>query len=172
MTEQELANIRSPYLANINVLKAETEQRINSIQEELNEISYRFQTDKSLSSDRSENMDFQILKDKQDAKTSIRMKLESRLDAISNRNVNYIHTGDVKLDSVVHLSVKSIDKRPPVGNTSFDFMLVEHELGDPVKKLVAIDSLVGKSILGKLQGETAIVFAPKGRIEYLIERVY
>ena len=172
MIDQSLIGVSQELDGVVRSLIDSTELELNKLGEEIEELNVKLQG-KEMRVDRSENADFQIANDSRAMKTALANLLNKRIKSLSSEVNSYTPTGFITLGTTVDLRVKSVDGKPAkLPKTQFVFKLVQHDTSDSLKGLVAIDSPVGAALLGRTSGETIIVDALGGRIEYLIERIY
>jgi transcription elongation factor GreA len=81
-------------------------------------------------------------------------------------NVQVIDPKDFPNDKIYILSqVRLLNKKT---NKEIDYLLVSEEEADYDKNKIAVNSPIGKSLMGKKAGEIATVKVPAGTVEYEI----
>jgi transcription elongation factor GreA len=109
--------------------------------------------------DLSENAEYDAAKEAQELLERRIAKLESLV-----ANARVLSKEDVNTSMVFILSrVKVKNKR---NSKEATYMLVSEEEADIKSGKISIDSPLGKGLLGKKVGETAIVEAPAGKLEF------
>lgn len=159
---------------NNNIVAAieSSKEELNRLMVEIEELNVKLQS-KDMRVDRSENADFQIANDSRAMKVATANLLNKRIESMSQELKTYIPTGFITLGTTVEIKALTVDGKPKnLPKDKFLFKLVQHDTGDSLQSLVAIDSLVGKAIVGRTTGEIVSVVAPIGKVEYRIERIY
>lgn len=149
-----------------------TRKELDKLNSDIEKLNVKLRG-KEMRVDRSENADFQIANDARAMKTALANLLNRRIASISSEVNSYTPTGFITLGTTVELRVLSVNgKSPNFEQQNFIFKLVQHDTSDSLLNLVAIDSPVGSAILGRTTGDTVMIEALGGRIEYSIERIY
>jgi transcription elongation factor GreA len=109
--------------------------------------------------DLSENAEYDAAKHAQEL-------LEIRIAKLANTlgKVEVIRAEDMP-DGIVYILSKVKLKNKTNGAT-FEYLLVCEEEADFEKKKLSVESPIGKALMGKKIGETAVIHAPAGDIEY------
>lgn len=169
--DQSLKAVSEQLDNKLRELYAETLSEINAINERIEELNALLQM-KEMSTDRSENASFQIAKDEQAIKVSIRGKLQKRLAMLEAGTGTYTPTGRITLGTTVEFSVITIDGKAPSKPIQFTAKLVKHAIAKAKLGFIAEDGKVGLAFKGKKAGQTVLVRTLKGDILYKIERIY
>ena len=112
--------------------------------------------------DLSENADYQYAKEKQAHVEGRIMYLQGVL-----ANAEVIDISSIKSNKIVFgATVNLIDVEQ---GTTIRYQIVGNDEANTAQKKISIDSPLGKALIGKESGDTVIVNAPKGDIEYEIE---
>lgn len=99
--------------------------------------------------------------------------LDRELDALKESMTNYEPLGIVQLGTTVKLILTQINGVTPEGvPTDFILRLVEHDASNVQNGFMAVDSLVGKAIMGHVEGDDISITAPRGNLSYKLERVF
>jgi transcription elongation factor GreA len=145
-----------------------TEEGLQRLQEELTKLKTeeRLHIAEQLSDardkgDLSENAEYDAAKEAQGLLERRIAKLESLV-----ANARVISKEDVNTSMVFILSKVTV-KNKQHGNKA-TYTLVSEEEADLKTGKISIDSPLGKGLLGKKVGETAIVDAPAGKLEFQI----
>lgn len=112
--------------------------------------------------DLSENAEFNKAREDQAV-------VEDRIAQIENvlANAEIIkahHSSTVEVGTKIHL-LKKGEKKEEV------YMIVGSEEVDIVASKISLKSPIGAAVLGKKQGDTAMVKTPKGMVEYTISKI-
>lgn len=170
--DNSLKTISSQLNDRIVQLIAEEKETLIQLENDIKELNIALQG-KEMQVDRSENADFQIAKDKRDVKVALSNLHIQRIESMSSEIGEYASTGFITLGSTVELTLIAVDgQTPSLEENTFIFKLVQHHTSNALQQLVAIDSKVGASLLGRTSGEIVDVEAPMGRLTYRIERIY
>lgn len=186
-----LTNKGLKIIANLKKEVAEAQENVKKAERELAEVPKE---------DASENAQLQTARENQARANHVLFMLQKRLQAFEDCIVGYTYHGEITLGSTVQLEVLKIDGKEPEpklfkekdtmsdvesseGNketsskeaartNKYIIKLVNHDASDASNGFVSIDSLVGRALLGKVAGEIVSVTAPRGVIQYKIERMY
>ncbi len=114
--------------------------------------------------DLSENSEYDEAKNEQ-------AEIEARISEIENmlKNVEIIDEDGIGTDVVsvgAKVSVKDLDD----GEVS-EYLLVGSTEADPMKGKISDESPLGTALIGHKEGETVIVEAPMGKLEYEILKI-
>lgn len=150
---------------------AKVDEELDKLYADIEELNKRL-SDKEMTSDRSENADFQIASDNRMMKVSRVNFLSRKKDSMLSELSSYVPTGFISLGSTVALSIVDNGDKRRFLRTNFVIKLVQHDTSNSTLGLVAIDSPVGSALDGRTDGETVTVEAPGGNITYKIERIY
>lgn len=150
----------------------EEKQALEQLELEIKELNLALQG-KEMQTDRSENADFQIAKDRRDIKVALSNLHIQRIESMSSEVGDYATTGFITLGSTVELLLVSVGgQAPSLVENRFIFKLVKHHTSNALRQLVAVDSKVGAALLGRTAGESINVETPMGSLVYRIERIY
>jgi transcription elongation factor GreA len=111
--------------------------------------------------DLSENAEYKAAKERQAYLESKKANLQTRLASLSLINLDKIPHDRVAYGSRVVLYDYSSDKE-------VRYTLVSPEESDLGQGLISISSPIGRSLLGKAEGEEVTIVTPSGRREYEI----
>ncbi len=141
---------------------------VNKLKKELDQLGHelRVEIPKELKTaadhgDLSENAEYDAAKQRKQFVESRIGQLQKRISEILSINVNAIPTDRVGLGSKVTLEDLDTDEK-------INYTFVFPEEVDPEKGKISLASPVGKSIVGKQEGDEVIVVTPKERKEYEI----
>lgn len=109
--------------------------------------------------DLSENAEYDAAKHAQELLEIKISKLATTLGKVQVITPEEMPEGKVYILSKVKLKNK-------MNGATFDYLLVSPEEADFEKKKLSVDSPIGKALMGKEVGDTAIIKAPAGNIEY------
>ena len=114
--------------------------------------------------DLKENAEYHAAKEKQS-------HLEGRIMELQNKSARarVIDTSTIESEKVVFGAVVTLTDVEK--GTSQTYQIVGEDEADKTKHKISFKSPLAKSLIGKEPGDTAIVKAPKGDIEYEIEEV-
>jgi transcription elongation factor GreA len=105
--------------------------------------------------DLSENAEYHAAKEEQEKLEGRISRLEYKLNKAKIIDINDIDTSHANLGTTVEVQDLDNDK-------SFSYMLVGTEESSPSENKISISSPVGKSLMGRAQGEEISVRTPKG----------
>jgi transcription elongation factor GreA len=138
------------------------------LQEELNMIEHelRVELPKEIlrareHGDLSENAEYKAAKERQAYLEGKKANLQARLASLSLINLDKIPHGRVAYGSRVVLYDYSCDKE-------LRYTLVSPEESDIGQGLISISSPIGRSLLGKAEGEEVTIVTPSGQRDYEI----
>ena len=99
-------------------------------------------------------------------------RIDSRLEFLRRKikEVEIIHTDFLPQQSIIQFGAW-VEIEDEDENTKF-FQLVDQEESDPKLSKVSVQSPVGRSLLGKEEGDAVTVTLPAKTMEYEILRVY
>ncbi len=109
--------------------------------------------------DLSENAEFKAAKERQRFLEGRKAQLQQRLAALSLVNLDKIPTDRVAYGSRVVLYEYAQEKE-------VEYRLVTPEESDVNAGLISVTSPIGKSLMGKMVGDSVEIITPKGRKEY------
>ncbi len=138
------------------------------LQDELNEIEHELRVDLPKEilrarehGDLSENAEYKAAKERQSYLEGKKANLQSRLASLSLINLDKIPHDRVAYGSRVVLYDYNSDKE-------IRYTLVSPEESDIAQGLISISSPIGRSLLGKSEGEEVTIVTPSGQREYEI----
>lgn len=145
-----------------------TKERLEELSSELHDLKTRGRADMAKMiadarshGDLSENADYDAAKDAQGL-----MELRiSKLDAILSR-ARVVEAGDFPNDKVYILSKVQIKNRK--SGRIINYTLVSEEEADIEKNKIAVNSPIGRALMGKTIGEIVQSKAPAGVVEFEI----
>jgi len=145
-----------------------TKERAKEIEEEIFELKTKGRkkiaqkiADARSHGDLSENAEYEAAKEEQG---HLEMKI-SKLEAMLGK-AQIIDPSELPNDKIYILSkVKLLNKN---NNTEVEFTMVSDHEADFYNRKISVSSPLGKSLMGKKIGETALLNAPAGKIEYEI----
>ncbi len=114
--------------------------------------------------DLSENAEYKAAKERQRFLEGRKAQLQQRLAALSLVNLDKIPTDRVAYGSRVLLYDFEQDKE-------VEYRLVTPEESNLARGLISISSPIGKSLLGKSQGDGVEIVTPSGKKEYEIRKL-
>jgi transcription elongation factor GreA len=109
--------------------------------------------------DLSENAEFKSAKERQSYLEGRKAHLQQRLAALSLVNLDKIPTDRAAYGSKVVLYEYETDKE-------VEYRLVSSEESDISKGLISISSPIGRSIVGKMVGDSVEIVTPSGKKDY------
>jgi transcription elongation factor GreA len=136
------------------------------LQEELNVIERELRVDLPKEiliarehGDLSENAEFKSAKERQSFLEGRKAQLQQRLAALSLVNLDKIPTDRAAYGSKVLLYEYETDRE-------FEYRLVSAEESDISKGLISITSPIGRSLVGKIVGDSIEIVTPSGKKDY------
>ncbi|MCG8474754.1 MAG: transcription elongation factor GreA [Cytophagales bacterium] len=145
-----------------------TQEGYNKLKEELNELKTKGRADMAKQiaeardkGDLSENAEYDAAKDAQGLMEMKIAKLEGLM-----ANARILKEGDIDTSKVSLLSKVTIKNKK--NGAEFQYTLVSEEEADLKAKKISAQSPIGKGLIGKKVGDTALVQAPAGQIEFEI----
>ncbi|MEQ8714663.1 MAG: transcription elongation factor GreA [Cyclobacteriaceae bacterium] len=143
-----------------------TEEGLQRLKDELHELKTKGRSDISNQiaeardkGDLSENAEYDAAKD---AQGLLELKI-SKLEAVVG-NARVLDEADVDTSKVsVMCKVKIKNKK---NGMTVEYTLVSEEEADLKANKISVQSPIGKGLLGRKVGETAVVKAPAGEIEF------
>ena len=145
-----------------------TQEGLEALKERLNylktekrpEIAAKLQAARELG-DLSENAEYDSAKEEQAQFEAEIFEIETKI-----RNAKIIEHEDIDISKVsVGSFVKLLDIEL---NEEYEFKIVGSTESDPKNNLISNESPLGQAILGKKAGETVVVSAPAGQLQYKI----
>lgn len=109
--------------------------------------------------DLSENAEYKAAKERQSSLEGRKAQLHQRLAALSLVNLEKIPTDRAAYGSRVVLYEYETDRE-------IEYRLVSSEESDISKGLISITSPIGRSLIGKMVGDSIEIVTPSGRREY------
>lgn len=172
MSTDELQAVSAKLSQQIVLLKEERIKELQQMEDRLKVIEEELAVMEK--TDLSENAPYQVAKDEQSIIVNAILLLRKRIESLSRELEKYTPTGVIGLGTTVDLTLLSIDGSTPRNITRLSRVvkIVEHDTGDAIHDLVAIDSKVGAAISGHMSGECIVVPTARGQCEYLIGGVY
>jgi transcription elongation factor GreA len=128
------------------------------------EIKLKIQEARELG-DLKENAEYHAAKEKQGHIEGRILKLQGIL---SNCEVVQFKRENIPSNIVFAATVTLFD---PEKDTTLSYKIVGHEESNKSEGKISYKSPLAKALLGKEEGDTIIVHAPKGEIEYEVEKV-
>ena len=145
-----------------------TQEGYNKLKEELNELKTKGRADMAKQiaeardkGDLSENAEYDAAKDAQGLMEMKIAKLEGLM-----ANARILKEGDIDTSKVSLLSKVTIKNKK--NGAEFQYTLVSEEEADLKAKKISAQSPIGKGLIGKKVGDTALVQAPAGQIVFEI----
>ncbi len=114
--------------------------------------------------DLSENAEYKAAKERQSFLEGRKALLQKRLAALSLVNLEKIPTDRASYGSKLTLFDYDSDKE-------IEYTLVSPEESNVQQGLVSITSPIGKSLVGKMEGDSVEIVTPAGRKDYEIRRL-
>ena len=141
------------------VLKKKLEEEIRALDYELNHV-LPLEIRKAVAhGDLSENAEYSAAKERQDFVQARLAQLTKRLSALSLVNFNNIPRDSIAFGSTVLLL--DVDK-----GSEIEYKIVSSEESDVANGLISTSSPIGRSLIGKKIGDTAVVITPSGKKEF------
>ena len=143
-----------------------TKEGLNKLKEELNELKSKGRAEIAAAiaeardkGDLSENAEYDAAKDAQGHLEAKIAQLEGILGNARVIDESTIDTSKVSILSTVKIKNKK-------NGAVVSYMLVSEEEADLKQKKISVQSPIGKGLLGKKPGETALIKTPAGEIEF------
>lgn len=114
--------------------------------------------------DLSENAEYDAAKDAQG-------HLEAKIAQLGNLLSNARLLDETKIDTSVCSILSKVTIKNKKNGMSVTYMLVSEEEADLKAMKISTQSPIGKGLLGKKKGETAIIKTPAGEIEFEIVNI-
>ena len=114
--------------------------------------------------DLSENAEYKAAKERQQFLEGKKALLQKRLAAFSLVNLEKIPTDRASYGSKLTLFDYETDKE-------IEYTLVSPEESNAQQGLVSITSPIGKSLVGKMEGDSVEIVTPSGKKDYQIRRL-
>ncbi len=141
------------------------------LQDELNNIERELRVDLPKEilrarehGDLSENAEFKAAKERQSFLEGRKAQLQQRLAALSLVNLEKIPTDRAAYGSKLVLYDYENEKE-------IQYRLVSPEESDVSRGLVSITSPIGRSLVGKMEGDTVEIVTPSGKREYDVRKL-
>lgn len=115
--------------------------------------------------DLKENAEYHAAKERQAIIEGRIMELQGRLANANVIDISKVHSKTVVFGATVTLLDIEKDK-------TVTYQIVGKDEADIKEGKISYDSPIAKSLLGKSEGDTVIVKAPKGNIEYEIQEFF
>ncbi len=145
-------------------VKRKLEERIRKLERELqDELPKALQKARELG-DLRENADYQAAKERQTYVQAELAQLQQRLAKLSLVNLDRIPEGKISYGSIVVLY--DVDREEEV-----TYRLVMSEESDAAKGLISTSSPIGRSLMGKQEGDEVEIRTPGGTRSYEIVRL-
>ena len=145
-------------------VKRKLEERIRKLERELqDELPKALQKARELG-DLRENADYQAAKERQTYVQAELAQLKQRLAKLSLVNLDRIPEGKISYGSIVVLY--DVDREEEV-----TYRLVMSEESDAAKGLISTSSPIGRSLMGKKEGDEVEIRTPGGTRSYEIVRL-
>jgi transcription elongation factor GreA len=139
-------------------VKKKLEEEIKSLEYELtNELPKEIKKAVAMG-DLSENAEYHMAKQRQEFVNARLGQLKKRMAELAMMNMNNIPKDKVAFGS----TVKVFDN---IKNEELEYKLVTSEESDVTKGLISTTSPIGRSLMGKKVGDTAVVVTPNGKRE-------
>ena len=136
------------------VLKKKLEEEIRALDYELNHVLPMELKKAVAHGDLSENAEYSAAKERQDFVQARLAQLTKRLSALSLVNFNNIPRDSAAFGSTVLLL--DVDK-----GSEIEYKIVSSEESDVANGLISTSSPIGRSLIGKKVGDTAVVQTPR-----------
>ena len=143
-----------------------TKEGLDKLKKELQELKTKGRADMARQiaeardkGDLSENSEYDAAKE---AQGLLELKISKLETAVGNARImdeSAIDTSKVSILSTVKIKNKK-------NNAAFTYTIVSEEEADLKAGKISVQSPIGKGLLGKKVGETALVSAPAGQIEF------
>ena len=141
------------------------------LQEELNVIEHELRVDLPKEilkarehGDLSENAEYKAAKERQAFLEGRKAQLQQRMAALSLINMEKIPTDRAAYGSKVVLYEYETGKE-------VEYQLVSAEESDIHRGLISITSPIGRSLIGKMEGDSIEIVTPSGRKDYEMRRL-
>ncbi len=141
------------------------------LQEELNTIERELRVDLPKEilrarehGDLSENAEYKAAKERQNFLEGRKAQLQKRMAALSLVNLDKIPTDRAAYGSRIILYDYDNDKE-------IEYTLLSPEESDVSQGLVSITSPIGRSLVGKMEGDSVEISTPSGKKEYEIRKL-
>ena len=144
--------------------KKKLEDKIRKLERELNDELPKALKLALEHGDLKENADYHAAKERQTYVQAELSQLTQRLSKLSMINLNKIPVGVVSYGSIVTLY--DLDKEEVV-----TYRLVSSEEADLSKKLISTTSPIGKSLMGREEGDEVVIRTPGGKRTCEIEKL-
>ena len=144
-----------------NKIQSELDQLVKIDREE---IKVKIQEARELG-DLKENAEYHAAKEKQ---AHIEGRILQLQGILSNCEVIEFNKSNAPSNIVFGATVTLFD---PEKESTTSYKIVGHEESDKSQGKISYKSPLAKALLGKEEGDTVVVHAPKGEIEYEVEKV-
>jgi len=139
-------------------IKKKLQEEITALEHELNhELPKELKKAVALG-DLSENAEYHMAKQRQEFVRARLGQLKKRMADLSLVNMNNIPKDKAAIGSTVRVYDSTKDEE-------IEYKLVTSEESDVTKGMVSTTSPIGRALLGKKEGDTAIVVTPTGKRE-------
>jgi transcription elongation factor GreA len=139
-------------------IKKRLEEEIKSLEYELtNELPKEIKKAAALG-DLSENAEYHMAKQRQEFVNARLGQLKKRVAELAMVNLTNIPKDKVAFGSTIRVYDNSKDEE-------IEYKLVTSEESDVTKGLISTTSPIGKALIGKKVGDTAVVVTPNGKRE-------
>jgi len=147
------------------LVKKKLEDEIRALEYELNHELPKELKKAVAHGDLSENAEYHAAKERQDYVQARLAQLTKRLTSLSLVNFNNIPRDSVSFGSTVVLY--DVDK-----GTEIEYKIVSSEETDVANGKISTSSPIGRSLIGKKVGDTAIVQTPSGKKEFEVLKLW
>lgn len=144
--------------------KRKLEEKIRKLERELNDELPEALKRALEHGDLRENSEYHAAKERQSYVQAELGQLKQRLSKLSMINLNKIPTGVASYGSIVTLF--DLDREEEI-----TYRLVSSEEADLSKGLISTTSPIGKSLMGREEGEEVIIMTPGGKRTCEIEKL-
>lgn len=145
-----------------------TEEGLKKLWDELNDLKTKGRADIARQiaeardkGDLSENAEYDAAKD---AQGLLEMKIAKLEEIVSNART----LDETKVDTSKVSILSKVKIKNKKNGASFTYTLVSEEEADLKAGRISVGSPIGQGLLGKKIGETAVVIAPAGKMEFEI----
>ncbi len=114
--------------------------------------------------DLSENAEYQAAKERQRLLQARMAHLAGRISALSMVNLDRIPHDSISYGSTVHLYDPEADKE-------IIYTLVSSEESDVKAGLISTSSPIGRCLMGRKEGDEAVIVTPGGKKEYEVRKL-
>ncbi len=139
-------------------IKKKLEEEIQALEHELNHELPKELKKAVAMGDLSENAEYHMAKQRQEFVRARLGQLKKRMAELSLINMNNIPRDRVALGSTVKIYDNTKEEE-------IEYKLVTSEESDVTKGLISTTSPIGRALMGKKEGDTALVVTPTGKRE-------